>query len=125
MDTVTLRQYETLSPFEIKNDLAGVATKSAKAAQIAYLNAGRGNPNWIATEPRSAFFLLGQFAITESRRTMDLPGIGGMPRSPGVAARLEAWVETRLDVPGAAFLHTVIPWAVQRFGFAADAFVHE
>ena len=74
MDAVTLRQYETLSPFEIKNDLARVATKSAKAAQIAYLNAGRGNPNWIATEPRSAFFLLGQFAITESQRTMDLPG---------------------------------------------------
>jgi aspartate 4-decarboxylase len=125
MDAVTLRQYEALSPFEIKNDLAKVATKSAKAAQIAYLNAGRGNPNWIATEPRSAFFLLGQFAITESQRTMDLPGVGGMPKAPGVAARLAAWVETRLDAPGAAFLHAVIPWAVQKFGFAADAFVHE
>jgi aspartate 4-decarboxylase len=59
MDAVTLRQYETLSPFEIKNDLAKVAAKTAKASQAAYLNAGRGNPNWIATEPRSAFFLLG------------------------------------------------------------------
>ncbi len=68
MDAVTLRQYETLSPFEIKNDLARLAAKTAKASQVAYLNAGRGNPNWIATEPRSAFFLLGQFAITESRR---------------------------------------------------------
>ena len=52
MDAVTLRQYETLSPFEIKNDLAKIATKTAHAAQVAYLNAGRGNPNWIATEPR-------------------------------------------------------------------------
>ena len=84
MDAVTLRRYEALSPFEIKNDLAKVATKSAKAAQMAYLNAGRGNPNWIATEPRSAFFLLGQFAITESQRTMDLPGVGGMPKAAGV-----------------------------------------
>ena len=67
MDAVTLRQYETLSPFEIKNDLAKVAVKTAKAAQVAYLNAGRGNPNWIATDPRSAFFLLGQFAVTESK----------------------------------------------------------
>ncbi len=49
MDAVTLRQYETLGPFEIKNDLAHVATKTAKASQVAYLNAGRGNPNWIAT----------------------------------------------------------------------------
>ena len=30
MDAVTLRQYETLSPFEIKNDLAKVAAKTAK-----------------------------------------------------------------------------------------------
>ncbi len=52
MDPVTLRQYETLSPFEIKNDLAKIATKTAHASQVAYLNAGRGNPNWIATEPR-------------------------------------------------------------------------
>ena len=42
MDAVTLRQYETLSPFEIKNDLAEVATKTAKASQVAYLNAGPG-----------------------------------------------------------------------------------
>ncbi len=80
MDAVTLRHYETLSPFEIKNDLAKVATKTAKASQVAYLNAGRGNPNWIATTPRSAFFLLGQFAITESR-TDDGPAGGGPGRN--------------------------------------------
>ena len=57
-----------------------------EGASIAYLNAGRGNPNWIATEPREAFFLLGQFAITESKRVMDLPpGVGGMPKAPGIA----------------------------------------
>jgi len=42
MDAVTLRQYETLSPFEIKNDLAKVAAKTARASQAAYLNAGIG-----------------------------------------------------------------------------------
>jgi aspartate 4-decarboxylase len=126
MDAVTLRQYETLSPFEIKNDLAQIATKSARAAQVVYLNAGRGNPNWIATEPRSAFFLLGQFAITESQRTMDLPaGVGGMPKAPGVAARLDAWLKAHADMPGATFLQNVIPWAVKKFDFNADAFVHE
>jgi aspartate 4-decarboxylase len=126
MDAVTLRQYETLSPFEIKNDLAKIATRSAKAAQIAYLNAGRGNPNWIATEPRSGFFLLGQFAITESQRTMELPaGVGGMPKAPGIAARLDAWLKAHADMPGATFLQNVIPWAVRKFDFKADAFVHE
>jgi aspartate 4-decarboxylase len=126
MDAVTLRQYETLSPFEIKNDLAKVATKTAKASQVAYLNAGRGNPNWVATEPRSAFFLLGQFAVTESQRTMSLAGgLGGMPKAPGIAERLTTWLETHADMPGATLLQNVIPWAVKRFGFAPDAFVHE
>ena len=126
MDAVTLRHYETLSPFEIKNDLAKVAAKTAKAAQVAYLNAGRGNPNWIATEPRSAFFLLGQFAMTESKRTMDLPaGVGGMPKAPGVAARLDGWLRAHTDLPGAALLLNVVPWAVKKFHFNPDALVHE
>ena len=126
MDAVTLRQYETLSPFEIKNDLAKMAAKTARASQVAYLNAGRGNPNWVATEPRSAFFLLGQFAVTESQRTMQLPaGIGGMAKAPGIAARLTAWLDVHPDLPGATLLRGMIPWAVQHFKFDADAFVHE
>ena len=126
MDAVTLRQYETLSPFEIKNDLAKLATKTARASQVAYLNAGRGNPNWVATAPRSAFFLFGQFAVTESQRTMQLPaGLGGMPKAPGIAERLAAWLEAHADEPGAALLGEVIPWAVKMFDFDADAFVHE
>jgi aspartate 4-decarboxylase len=126
MDAVTLRQYEGLSPFEIKNDLAKVAARTAKASQVAYLNAGRGNPNWVATEPRSAFFLLGQFAVEESVRSRDrAPGVGGMPQAAGVAARLSEWVERHASMPGAMFLRDVIPWATEKFGFVADAFVHE
>ena len=126
MDAVTLRQYETLSPFEIKNDLATVAAKTSHASQVAYLNAGRGNPNWIATEPRSAFFLLGQFAITESQRTMQHPaGVGGMPKPAGIAGRLATWLDGHAEMPGAALLREVVPWAVTTFDFDADAFVHE
>lgn len=45
------------------------------------LNAGRGNPNWIATEAREAFFALGGFGIEECRRVMDMPeGIAGIPQ---------------------------------------------
>jgi aspartate 4-decarboxylase len=125
MDAVTLRRYESLSPFEIKNDLANIATNAAASAST-YLNAGRGNPNWVSTEPRSAFFLLGQFAVTECRRTMQLPaGVAGMPKAPGIALRLTDWLAAHPDMPGARFLETVVPWAVKQFGFAADAFVHE
>ena len=126
MDVVTLREYENLSPFEIKDFLAKAALKTSKASSMAYLNAGRGNPNWIATEPREAFFLLGQFAITESKRVLDLPaGVGGMPRAQGIADRLEGWLRAHRDMPGARFLESMVPWAVKKFGFDPDKFVHE
>jgi len=126
MDKVTLRKYEALGPFEIKNDLAKLANASAQASASSYLNAGRGNPNWIATEPREAFFLLGQFAILESKRVLDLPpGVGGMPKKEGVAARLSAWLAKHSDMPGATVLAAMVPWAVKTFGFDADTFVHE
>ena len=126
MDVMKLREYEALSPFEIKDFLAKAATSTAKASALAYLNAGRGNPNWIATEPREAFFLLGQFAITESKRVLDLPpGVGGMPQAGGIAGRLSTWLKKHSDLPGAEFLGALVPWAVKRFDFDADKFVHE
>ena len=126
MDIIKLREYEALSPFEIKDFLAKAATTTATASAVAYLNAGRGNPNWIATEPREAFFLLGQFAITESKRVLDLPpGVGGMPQAPGIAGRLAAWLKAHADMPGAEFLGALVPWSVNQFGFDADRFVHE
>ena len=126
MDLMALRNFETLSPFEIKDELIKLAKKTSRTTQSAFLNAGRGNPNWIATTPREGFFLLGQFAITESKRVMDDPaGIGGMPQQQGIALRLEAWLAKHTDMPGASFLSSMVPFAVKTFGFDADAFVHE
>ncbi len=124
--TTDFTQYEKLGPFEIKDFLAKVATKAALESSSSYLNAGRGNPNWVATEPREAFFLLGQFAVTESKRVLDLPpGVGGMPKAAGIAARLEAWLTKHDDMPGAPFLQAMVPWAVKKFAFDPDKFVHE
>ncbi len=126
MDVLTLKQYEKLGPFEIKDFVAKVASKAAQESSLSYLNAGRGNPNWVATEPREAFFLLGQFAVTESKRVLDLPpGVGGMPKAPGIAGRLEAWLTKHVDMPGASLLEAMVPWVVKKFGFDPDKFVHE
>src|SRR5260221_7984670 len=126
MDLIKLRNFESLSPFEIKDELIRLARKTSRTTQSAFLNAGRGNPNWIATKPREGFFLLGQFAITESKRVMEHPaGIGGMPQAQGIAGRLEAWLSKHADMPGAPFLSAMVPFAVKSFGFEADAFVHE
>lgn len=126
MDVLELRDFETLSPFEIKDELIKLAKKTSRTTQSAFLNAGRGNPNWIATTPREGYFLLGQFAITESKRVMEHPaGIGGMPRAQGIAGRLEAWLAEHSDMPGASFLSEMVTFTVKKFGFAPDAFVHE
>jgi aspartate 4-decarboxylase len=123
---LTLKKFETLSPFEIKDELIKLAKKTSKTTQSAFLNAGRGNPNWIATTPREGFFLLGQFALTESTRVMEHPaGLGGMPQAPGIASRLETWLAKHADMPGAPFLTSMVPFAVKTFGFEPDAFVHE
>jgi aspartate 4-decarboxylase len=125
-ELTTLRKFEALSPFEIKNELINLAKDASRVTQAAFLNAGRGNPNWIATEPREAFFLLGQFAITESKRVMDLPpGIGGMPQAKGIGSRLEAWLAKHADMPGASFLSAMVKFAIEKFSFDRDAFVHE
>jgi aspartate 4-decarboxylase len=125
-DLLTLRKFEALSPFEIKDELIRLAKHTTKVSQTAFLNAGRGNPNWIATEPRAGFFLLGQFALTESTRVMSHPaGLGGMPQAKGIAGRLDAWVAAHSEMPGAAFLAAMVKYAVKKFGFDPDAFVHE
>jgi aspartate 4-decarboxylase len=125
-DMLTLKKFEALSPFEIKDELINLAKATSKTSQSPFLNAGRGNPNWIATTPREGFFLLGQFAITESRRVMDLPaGVGGMPQAKGIAGRYEAYVAKHSDMPGAGFLAAMLPFAIKKFGFDPDAFIHE
>ena len=126
MEVVTLRKYETLSPFEIKDELIKLAKKNAQKSAHAFLNAGRGNPNWIATRAREAFFLFGQFAVEEAKRVMQHPaGVAGMPQARGIAGRLDAWLAKHGDMPGADALKEIVPHAIQRFGFEADAFVHE
>lgn len=126
MELVNLKSFETLSPFEIKDELIKLAKKTSRTTQSAFLNAGRGNPNWIATTPREGYFLLGQFAISESKRVMNHPaGLGGMPQPQGVAGRLEAWLNKHADMPGASFLSSMVPFTVKKFDFEPDAFVHE
>src|SRR6478672_4999916 len=125
-DIMTLKKFEALSPFEIKDELINLAKSTSKRTQSAFLNAGRGNPNWIATTPREGFFLLGQFAITESKRVLDhAAGVGGMPQAKGIAGRFENWLAKHADMPGASFLSEMLPFAIKKFGFEPDAFVHE
>src|SRR6187431_2571816 len=124
-DLQTLRKFQALSPFEIKNELIELAKKTSRTTQSAFLNAGRGNPNWIATTPRESFFLLGQFGIEESKRIWNEPDFGGMPHAEEIAGRLSSFLSAAGDLPGADMLLRAIDYGVEVLGFDGDAFVHE
>src|SRR4051794_22427083 len=120
-DEHALRQ---LSPFELKARLLEIAADSANRAGITMLDAGRGNPNWIATTPRAAFFLLGQFALTESQRVWQQPDFGGMVKRAGIADRFEGFVEAHSTEPGVGLLAETLRCGVS-LGFDRDGFVYE
>jgi aspartate 4-decarboxylase len=116
-----------LSPFELKDELIKIASDrtQGKSASKQFLNAGRGNPNWIATTPREAFFLLGQFALEECKRDWDEPDLGGMPQRKGIARRIEKFLKRTADSPGKALLAASLEYGTEKLDFDADAFVHE
>ncbi|MEU5448518.1 MULTISPECIES: bifunctional aspartate transaminase/aspartate 4-decarboxylase [Streptomyces] len=127
-----IRSFAQLSPFELKDKFIAIATaaQSGRPGQKgrttrAMLNAGRGNPNWVATGPREAYHALGYFAIEESRRVWTADNLGGMPEEAGCAERFDRFVRTRPGLPGVELLRASVDLAVKRFGFERDAFVHE
>lgn len=118
--------YSKLSPFELKDKLIGMADEAAKTRAAVMLNAGRGNPNWIATTPREAFALMLSFALSEARRSRDEPAIGlaGMPKSPGIASRFDQFLRG-VSGPGAVLLRRSCDYGVNRLGFDPDKFIWE
>ena len=127
MDTKLLeKKMESISPFELKNRLIDMADESLKKTARTMLNAGRGNPNWIATAPREAFFLLGSFGLEECRRIMDLPeGIAGIPEKKGIASRFEAFLKKNNNVPGAKLLEQTYNYLLMQHAADPDSLVHE
>ncbi|MBE0619243.1 MAG: bifunctional aspartate transaminase/aspartate 4-decarboxylase [Burkholderiales bacterium] len=116
------RRYEGLSPFELKNKLVELAKHRGERMM---LNAGRGNPNWVALEPRAAFFRLGEFALAESGRVALAPGFGGLPKKRGIAERLRGWLAERPGAPGNALLQDGIAYACEAHGCDEDLLVGE
>jgi aspartate 4-decarboxylase len=116
-----------LSPFELKDELISYAKdcSSEKSATHKFLDAGRGNPNWLAIPPRQAFFLLGEFALRESRRVWAGPRIGGMPHADGIAKRLLTFLDGHPTTPAVELMRHGLPWVVDSLNVDPDAFVHE
>ncbi len=118
-------EYENLSPFELKNKLIALADKHHDTSLWAMLNAGRGNPNWIAATPREAFFSLGHFAIEETRNTWKDKDLAGMPHKEGIALRFKNYLKKHPEAPGVKLLENVLTYGTQTMGFEPDPWIHE
>lgn len=116
------KRYEALSPFELKNKLIEM-TRSSREKMM--LNAGRGNPNWVATKPREAFFLFGAFAIEEGHRVLSRPGIAGAPDSKGMGERFQEFCRIHSEQRGAQFLGDAYKYAIGKLELEGDSFVGE
>lgn len=117
--------YGKISPFELKDKLINLAEDSSKGSAHSLLDAGRGNPNWIAATPREAFFTFGQFAISESRRVWNQGDLSGMPKKEGIAERFKEFAKNNPDAPGINLLKKMINYGITVKCFNADNWIHE
>jgi aspartate 4-decarboxylase len=117
-------QFAKLSPFELKDELIKLASGTENRLM---LNAGRGNPNFLATLPRRAFFRLGLFAAAEAELSYSyMPhGVGGLPQIAGIESRFERYTSEHRDQPGVLFLARSLSYVRDQLGLPASTFLHE
>ncbi|WP_051062301.1 bifunctional aspartate transaminase/aspartate 4-decarboxylase [Ilumatobacter nonamiensis] len=110
----------------VSNTAAVSAAINAAASESGHpvLNAGRGQPNWIAIAPRDACFVLGRFAVSEMVSASPDPMWGASPVRAGIAGRLDDWLEGDASV-GAGFLRAAVGYGIDEFGFDPDVWVLE
>ncbi|PWK34105.1 bifunctional aspartate transaminase/aspartate 4-decarboxylase [Cupriavidus plantarum] len=114
----------SLSPFELKDELIKLA---GSASNRLMLNAGRGNPNFLATVPRHGFWQLGLFAMIESERSFSYlsSGVGGFPRRAGIEERFDLFLRAHHDVPGVSFLAGAVSYVRDQLGLDGGDFLYE
>ena len=117
-ELLTLRKFEALSPFEIKNELIKLGQGELQDDPIGLPERRPGQSQ--LDRDRAARRLLPARPVRHHReqaRDGPAPGIGGMPQAKGIASRLEAWLAKHADMPGAAFLSSMVPFAIKTFSF--------
>ncbi|GLC95345.1 aminotransferase [Cupriavidus sp. TA19] len=124
MSKPDISKLASLSPFELKDELIKLASSDAERLM---LNAGRGNPNFLATVPRHGFWQLGLFAMRESERSFSyMPeGVGGFPRRDGIEERFDLFAREFADTPGVNFLAGAVSYVRDQLGLNAGDFLYE
>ena len=118
------RSYEEESPFELRNELLALAGRHERKRACVMLDAGRGNPNWIAAAPREAFLCLSRFALEEARRVWQDGDLAGMPHPDRIASRFDAFARDHAGEAGCQVLVECIEAACAR-GLDRDRLLFE
>ena len=115
---------QNLSPFEFKEELIKLAQNKTDHLM---LNAGRGNPNFLATIPRYAFLRLGDFAIKESERSYSYLDnlFGGLPEKKGILERFNQYYNDNKNQKGLDFLQAVLSFTDDHLGINKEDSLYE
>ncbi|UYM16618.1 bifunctional aspartate transaminase/aspartate 4-decarboxylase [Endozoicomonas euniceicola] len=115
---------QSISPFEFKDQLLAIASSHADRMM---LNAGRGNPNFLAIAPRRAFLQLGEFALQEAERSYSYlnSGFGGLPETDGMLQRFEVFRHNHEDAVGMRFIQAALSLVKDQLGILPEQLLAE
>ena len=89
------------------------------AAGYPVLDAGRGNPNWINAQARTAYARLMNYAIGECELTLHEGGMAGQAKKAGIGERFDAAMDP--EDPTDAFLISAVELCVNTLGLNKDS----
>lgn len=115
-------KYKFLSPFEFKNNLIKIATKSVGATNV--LNAGMDNPNFYSTMPRYAFALLNRICIEIGEQMCPISDLGFIPPIKGIKIVFDKMLYKVRGLPEGKFLKKAYDKMYRISGMEKDVFTH-
>lgn len=115
------KKLEGLGAFEISSKMLKLAQNNEK--HNAFLNAGRGNPNWINTQGRLALSRIIEFGVFESRRTMKDGNLAGYIALDGIYERFIAFLDGSHEAD--KFLCDAIDYSIKNLNVDKDELVKE
>ena len=115
------RKLEKLGAFEISFDMLRLSEENEK--HLKFLNAGRGNPNWINTLGRLAFARLMEFCVSECKRTLDKGDLAGYVDSNGIEERYNAFFNRDDEVD--VFLKKIVEYSVDHLDLDKKSLILE
>ncbi len=112
------------SPFEIKNLLIELAQKDCGPG-CNYINAGRGNPNFLNTTARKGLSLFMLFAAQAAEKNSEQTDVGFRRSQDGLGVELDAFLKVHADAPGATFLGKAMDHVEHSLGMDKDTAIYQ